>query len=151
MNIPPLLLLSEGGNPRLRRAPMLRPKEIELHLTVAKLLRDYSSEDWRWTHVPTGEHRDIRTAAKLKAMGSRRGFPDFILISPHGRIFFLELKRAGEALSEVQEDFRLWCVRCGISHVIARTIDDVLAACDAWGCLRIRVPSVRLTTQVTRP
>ncbi len=137
--LPPLLAIAEGRKVRARKAPVWRPKEVELHITVAKLLRDHCLEDWRWTHIPTGEHRDIRTAAKLKAMGSRAGFPDFVLVSPYGSVRFLELKRTGGKLSEVQDDFRLWCVAYGVPHVVARTIGDVLAACESWGCLRVSV------------
>jgi hypothetical protein len=38
--LPPLLVIAEGRKPRARRAPRVRPKEIELHVTVAHLLRD---------------------------------------------------------------------------------------------------------------
>jgi hypothetical protein len=58
--------------------------------------------------------------------------PDFVLIGPSGRVFFLELKRIGERLSEEQEDFRLWCVRSAVPYAVATL--------DAWGCLRIVIP-----------
>ena len=53
-------------------------------MSVARLLRDYGLPRWRWTHIPSGELRDVRTAAKLKQMGTQRGWPDFLLIAPNG-------------------------------------------------------------------
>jgi hypothetical protein len=135
--VPPLLMLAEGRKPRPRKAPMNRPKESVLHFAVAKLLREHCLPDWLWTHIASGELRDVRTAAKLKAMGVRRGWPDFILVPPIGQLHSLELKRAGEVLSDDQEAFQLHCIRHGWPHVVARTLDEALVALDAWGCLRI--------------
>ncbi|PZR89499.1 MAG: hypothetical protein DLM68_06035 [Hyphomicrobiales bacterium] len=84
-----------------------------------------------------GEVRDIRTAAKLKAMGVRRGWPDFILVPPTGQLHCVELKRIGERLSEDQKEFKLFCIRHGIPHSVARTFDEALGALDSWGALTI--------------
>jgi hypothetical protein len=113
--VPPLLLLAEGRNPRPRRAPLCRPKEITLHMAVAKLLRDHALPEWQWTHVP-----------------------DFILVPPAGQLHCLELKRQGETLSDAQERFQLWCIRHGVPHSVAYSVDDALAVLNAWGCLRWR-------------
>ncbi len=43
------------------------------------------------THVPAGEIRNKRTAAKLN--GTKPGWPDFILTPPTGQLHCLELKR----------------------------------------------------------
>jgi len=143
MTTPPLLLLAEGRKPRLRRAPRVRPKEIATHMGVAKVLRDHARPEWRWTHVPNGELRDVRTAAKLKQMGVRRGWPDFILVSPRGLLHCLELKRLGEELSDDQEAFRAWCISHGAPHVVAWTFDEALAALDTWGVLRIDIAAMK--------
>jgi hypothetical protein len=116
---PPLLMLAEGRKPRARRAPLIRPKEITLHMAVAKVLREHCLPTWLWTHIASGELRDIRTAAKLKAMGVRRGWPDFILVPPIGQLHSLELKRAGEDLSDDQEAFQLHCIRHGWPQCVA--------------------------------
>src|ERR1700704_2425574 len=137
--LPPLLVGMAGGKPRARKAPLIRPKELELHLTVAKLLRDWAKYDWKWTHIAHGEARDKRTAAKLKAMGTQPGWPDFILVKPNGRLHCLELKRIGETLRTHQKYFRVWCVNCGIPHSVCRTIDDVLVTLRLWDCLRITI------------
>jgi hypothetical protein len=137
--IPPLLKIMEGKRARPRKAPLTAPKESVLHIAVANTLRDHALPEWQWTHVPSGELRDIRTAVKLKRMGVRRGWPDFILLPPTGRLHCLELKRHGEELTEEQEAFQLWSIRHGVPHSVAFTFDEALAFLDAIGCLRIKI------------
>jgi hypothetical protein len=139
MTVPPLLMLAEGRNPRLRGTPKSRPKEISLHMAVATLLRKRARPDWPWTHIGHGEARDPRTAGNLKQMGLQPGWPDFVLVPPRGQLHCLELERLGESLSDAQEGFRFWCVRFGVPHVTAYSIDVVLVAFEAWGCLSIKV------------
>ena len=87
-----------------------------------------------------GKYRDIRTAAKLKGMGVRRGWPDFLLIAPDGHVHCLELKRKNASLTDDQESFMLWCIAHGVPHSVAHTIDEVLTVFACWGCLRIKIP-----------
>jgi hypothetical protein len=125
-----------------------------LHFGVAKLLRDHCLPEWEWAHYPSGEHRgvcvgtdyagkkiymkDIRTVTKLKQMGTKPHWPDFIFIAPDNTFHCLELKRAGEKLDDGQEEFRERCVRRGTPHVVARTMEEVLLTFEVWGCLRVR-------------
>ncbi len=140
---PPLLQLAAGRKVRSRKAPLYRPRESKLHSDVASLLRDHCLPDWKWRHI-NAKAMDFREGAILKKMGANPGWPDFVLVSPYGSVRFLELKRIGEDIDEgsAQDDFRMWCVAHGVPHVVARTMGDVLAACDAWGCLRV-VPVAR--------
>jgi hypothetical protein len=140
---PPLLAICAGRKPRPRKAPQSRPKEISTHVAVAKVLLDHARPEWLWTHIASGELRDVRTAAKLKAMGVRRGWPDFILVPPAGQLHSLELKRIGEDLTDDQEAFQLHCIRHGWPHSVAYSLDDALAAFDHWGCLRIKIGGSR--------
>jgi len=140
MTSPPLLMLAAGQRPRvLRRSAQFRPRESALHFAVAKLLRDYASPDWRWSHFPAGEHRDKRTAGKLKGMGLQCGWADFLLFSPAAILHALELKRIGEDLTCEQEAFRDWCAEHGAPFAIAKSIDEALAALGQWNTLRIRI------------
>lgn len=140
---PPLIMIAQGRKPRLRKAPRARPKELVLHMAVAKVLRDHARPEWQWCHIPAGEVRDIRTATKLRQMGTKPGWPDFVLIPPTGQVHCLELKRQGEGLSDAQEDFRLWYVHHGVPHVVAFTLDQALVAFDHWGCLTIKIATPR--------
>jgi hypothetical protein len=137
--LPPLLMIADGRKPRLRKAVVPRPLELQLHMAVADVLRRYAKPDWRWSHFPSGEHRDVRTAAKLKAMGVQRGWPDFVLLDPSGRLHALELKRQGETLSDDQEAFQEWAIARGVPHSVVRSVDEALAVLDAWGALRIKI------------
>jgi hypothetical protein len=137
---PPLLMIAEGRKPRPRKAPLARPKEIVLHMAVAKVLRDHVLETWAWTHIPSGELRSKITAAKLKRMDAKPGWPDFILVAPSGQLHGLELKRIGERLSGPQEEFQSWCIKHAVKHSVAYNFDQALAALGAWQCLRIKIP-----------
>jgi hypothetical protein len=139
----PLLALVSGRKPRATRARTVRPKEIVLHMAVAKILRDHCLPEWQWFHVPSGELRDIRTASKLKQMGVKPGIPDILLIPPTGRIHCLELKRQGEMLSDAQEDFQCHAIKHGWPHSVADSFDQALAVLDAWGCLRLKIGPAR--------
>jgi hypothetical protein len=135
-SLPPLLVAMSGRKPRLRRARVPVPKEIKLHVPVAKLLKDHCLPEWRWTHI-NRKAKDAREGAIFRTMGVKAGWPDFLLISPYGSIRFLELKRVGEEPSDAQKEFRSWCLRHGVPHEIVWTIDQALAALDSWKCLRI--------------
>jgi len=135
MTMPPLLMIAEGRKPRPRKAPISRPREIELHRRTAATLRKLARPDWQWWHTPNGERRDGRTAAKLKAMGVRPGVPDFMLIGPDGAARLLELKREGEALSDAQLGFKLWAIRHGVAYVVAENFSHVMTALQTWGAV----------------
>jgi hypothetical protein len=64
--MPPLLIIAEGRRARPRKAAADRPRELALHLSVVDVLRKLALPDWRWSHFPAGEHRDVRTAASFR-------------------------------------------------------------------------------------
>jgi hypothetical protein len=136
---PALLQLMAGKRVRARRAPRVRPKEISLQIAVAKLLTDHALPTWRWSHFPAGERRDVRTGARLKRMGLHRGWPDVVLINPAGLFHGLELKRAGQTLTDDQAEFQLWSIRHNVPHSVAFTFDEALRFLDHIGCLRIKL------------
>jgi hypothetical protein len=137
---PPLLAAMSGANPRLRGERIPVPKELELHMPVAKLLREHCLPDWRWTHFPAGEKRPVRAATKLKQMGLKRGWPDFLLFAPYDsrQIHGLELKRLGAELTEEQEEFGAWLTDHYGKYAVCWTLDQVLWTFEQWGCLRIK-------------
>jgi hypothetical protein len=140
---PPLLRLMDGKRARPRKAPAGSPKESRLQTDVADILKAHARMEWRWSHFPAGERRDVRTGARLKRMGLQKGWPDFQLVSPRGLFHALELKRAGEDLTEEQQDFQVWCCRFGVPHSVAYSLNDALAVLDAWGVLRVRIGGAR--------
>jgi hypothetical protein len=155
MNLtPPLLAMMSDAKARPARRCGPVPKELSLHMPVAKLLREHCKLDWQWAHYPSGElrgiyagddehgkkiyQRDIRTATKLKQMGLKRGRPEFELNSPdRGLPHYLELKRLGCGLTDDQQEFRDWCLDHHVPHEVAWTWEKVLLVFEQWGCLRI--------------
>jgi hypothetical protein len=137
-SLPPLLALASGRKVRPRKPPGWRPREIKLHCCVADLLASHCVAEWLWTHI-NRKAKDAREGAILKKMGCRNGWPDFLLLSPHCVFHGLELKRAGEELTEGQEEFRAWVLSHGGEYEVARTIDVVLDVLGRWGCLRVEV------------
>ncbi len=132
-----LPLFPSRGKPRAYREPKApAPKEFVLHRAVADHLRAFARPDWRWTHFPAGEKRDPHTAAKLKAMGLQRGWPDFLLIAPGGFLHALELKRRGETMSEEQESFAAWCREQGIPFVCTDDLREAIVTLSGWGVLK---------------
>jgi hypothetical protein len=136
---PPLLVGMAGGKPRAKRFRAPAPRESKLHVDVAAVLRDHCLPDWLWRHI-SAKAANAREGAIMKRMGVRAGWPDFILISPEGNVRFLELKRLGEEPSDTQKEFRLWCVKHGVTYVIAWNMKAVLAAFGVWGCTRLKLP-----------
>jgi hypothetical protein len=141
--IPPLLRLMAGKKARPRKAPRVRPREMRLHLDVARVLLDHSNPEWFWWHTPNGGKRDIITASLFKKMGVKPGVFDFVLVAPSAVAHFLELKREGESLSDAQEKFQLHAIKHGWPHSVADSFDTALAALDHWGALRIRIGGAR--------
>jgi len=129
-------------------------KEFNLHVMVAGILTRWGTPDWEWTHLPFGEHRSAITGARLKRMGTKRGWPDFILLAPpdepidgghfdprwlFGRVHFLELKRKGAKLTPEQEEVRCSILAKGHTHHTADNFDDALAILKKWGAVRASV------------
>ena len=79
--------------------------EVALQIAIADFLRlNENRAIWEWWHVPNGELRDKRTAAKLKAMGVKPGCPD-IVIDHMGQIIYIEIKHGRGKLSQAQEEW----------------------------------------------
>jgi hypothetical protein len=119
---------------RLKRPPA--PPEFRSHVVVADLLGYLISPGWLWTHFPSGENRTEATGARLKRMGLKKGWPDFILVSPDGVFHGLELKRPGGALTHAQRDFKLHCAAYGWPYSVAFSVDEAKAVLNAWGAIR---------------
>jgi hypothetical protein len=123
--------------------------EFKTHCMVADALRIGAMPGWQWTHFPAGEARPsfvdkkgrrVSPAAdRLKRMGLMPGWPDFVLVSPAGRFFGLELKRGKAPLTDDQEAFRKWCGAHLVPYVVARSFDDAIRALAGWGAIRVRL------------
>jgi hypothetical protein len=131
---------------RYRTVKMPEPSELQIHSSlvaqlrgkVVQLLRD----DVVMFHIPNGEIRDIRTAAKLKAMGVLPGVADLQFMwkeAPYGwllRVLFLELKAPGKKPTDSQLLFKTRAEACGAYWACADNIDDALRIVGEYGLLK---------------
>lgn len=126
---------------RKRRTP-----EQDFQKDCVKFLNAALPPSWRVVHIPnggtTGGHKAKIVGGIRKAMGVREGFPDLMLVGP-GRSVAIELKaagRRGKVLSTAQEEWRDWFASVGLPWFLARSVEDVIAAChDAGVPLRVRL------------
>ena len=119
--------------------------EFKLHVMVADVLDRWGTKGWRHTHLPFGEYRGDPerakiTGARLKRMGTKKGWPDFILCSPYPpEVHFLELKRKGAQLTDEQDDLAAWFDTNGYTYAVADTFKDAIDILKAWGAVRATV------------
>lgn len=87
---------------------------------VAKLLH----------HSPNGGRRNAREAARFKAMGTRAGFPDLILLLPSAdgqyRFLAIELKTKAGRQSEHQKDYEQLITEHGGKYVVVRSVEEFI-------------------------
>jgi hypothetical protein len=139
------LSLFKGKRQRGVRPPPA--PEFNSHVFVADLLRRWANPAWRWTHIPSGEHREHRidrngrrwspSGQRLQRMGLKPGFPDFVFFGPARAVFLLELKRERKGrVSDAQDDVFGALLASGFDLVVAVTVDEATAALKARGILR---------------
>ena len=110
------------------------PSELSIHIAVASHLRFRARPGLVWWHTPNGEKREKRDAAKLKAMGTLAGLPDFFFLD-NGRLFGLELKRNKGRISPEQRAVSAALERNGATCATAFGLDDALAVLEGWGLI----------------
>jgi hypothetical protein len=113
-----------------------RPSELEITRSVAQILDQFALPGWLHTHFPAGEKRSAATGERLKSMGLKPGFPDFLLIGPDGKHYWLEIKRHDGVLSPAQRVLMTAMVARGIPYAIARSPEDGLFILNRWGVIK---------------
>jgi hypothetical protein len=95
---------------------------------------------WRYTHLPFGEHRDHAinpktgkryspTGSRLKRMGTKKGWPDYIFVGPARAMFWLEMKRGKRGRpSEEQEEIAAHLLGCGFDYLRASSYKQAIDA-----------------------
>ena len=122
-------------------------KEATFHIQLVSTLRWCLRPDVIYRHVPNGEHRDPRTAAKLKAMGVLAGSADleFHWCEADGtggkrrRLLHLELKVGNRRQSATQMAFALAMRLLGDDYEVARSIDEAIGVIGKRGLIRSNV------------
>jgi hypothetical protein len=111
-------------------------KEFALHCMVADMLRRWIEPGWQWTHIASGEKRDIITAVRLKRMGVAPGWPDLMFFHEDGPVAFLELKRHGSKQTEAQAALGDFLRNAGHRYNCVDNFDDAITTLKSWGILR---------------
>jgi hypothetical protein len=120
--------------------------EDDLHESVASALDVLLMPPAMWTTFPAGSvPLPPQFATKLSRLGLHRGWPDILIL--HQRVFGVELKRVGGALSRTrimrtrsgavhvldgQVDVFPRLVAAGMAIAVCRSVDEVLAALATW-------------------
>ncbi len=131
---------------------MAEQREDSLQIEITATLR-LTFPGLYFHHSPNGWHgggkpwQNARQASKLKAMGTKNGFPDFLFLidetTIHGdfltntgktEVAFIELKRPGKYLEPEQKEFRDMCQGRGIKWALCRSYEEVRDTLIGWGC-----------------
>lgn len=119
-------------------------KEAAFHIQLVSMLRHCLRPNVIFRHIPNGEHRDPRTAAKLKAMGVLPGSADLEfhwMEVDAAKIFrrkllHLELKVGNRPMSMAQVEFALAVRLLGDEYHVVRSVDEALIALGEHGLIR---------------
>lgn len=110
-------------------------QEETIHRAVVELLQVSARPGVFWTHMPAGELRTEATGRKLKAMGTKPGVPDLILVRD-GHFYGLELKRENGRLSRAQVAAHQELAEAGATVVVAYGLDEAIRVLKGWGMIR---------------
>jgi hypothetical protein len=83
--------------------------------------------------------RELRTAAtagKLARMGTRRGYPDFMIFHADGRVDFLEVKRPGGKLTSDEAHIAARMIRAGHRFTVVDSFKAAVSVLVTWGVVR---------------
>lgn len=123
-----------------KRQPTDAQAEYRLHVGCVKwfwlVAAPKLHRPWLW-HTPNGGQRDVRVAAKLKAMGTLKGAPDLMALwmaplDGNGggllhRQAWIELKAGKGRVSPEQEEWHRMACHHDVSHHVVRTLDEFAA------------------------
>jgi hypothetical protein len=119
--------LNEQARPRrdLNREARVQAAIVEWARLVAPELLIFA--------VPNGGLRSKAEAARMKWTGVLAGIPDLAIVTPGGRVHFIEVKTPAGRLSDEQRAIWNALVALGTPTAICRSIDEARSAFAAWG------------------
>ena len=104
--------------------PARRNDEEKFGRALAQYLRFALPDNATFTHIPLGGQRHSRAAARLAGMGTKAGWPDY-LICWRGRAIFIEIKTDRGRLSAVQRQMIDKLILCGCEVCVCRSLECV--------------------------
>lgn len=126
---------SPAGMQTQRVAAAERITEEAIHRAVVAHVAVRVRPGVVYWHTPNGEARGAGIGGKLKALGTRAGMPDLMLLCC-GRLYALELKRDGGRLTDHQRRTLSDLEAAGAVTAVAYGLDDALGRLTSWGLLR---------------
>ena len=127
------------GRWRTVKAPA--PSEVQVQAALVRHLQFRARPDLVYFHVPNGELRDKRAAAKLKAMGVLPGVSDLVFVwydyaADRLKNLYLELKTRGRKQSAEQQDFAAAIAAVHADYVCVHNLDAALDTLKQLGLLQ---------------
>lgn len=85
-------------------------------------------------HSPNGGYRTAAEARIFKAMGTRAGFPDLVLLRPKNGFSLLgiEMKTDKGKLSGYQKEYQEFFQKNGMEYKVVRNLDEFMAIVTDW-------------------
>lgn len=79
-------------------------------------------------HSPNGGFRNSREAGRFKAMGTRAGFPDLVLLVPRNgyHALFVEMKTRAGCQTEFQKRYQSALEKEGYLYIICRSVEEFI-------------------------
>jgi len=125
----PARMSSASRDPRVAEMP-----EYRIQAAIVEHLRATIGN--RKLHAsPNGAHHNDKQGAKLRWTGTLNGWPDLEVLSPGGRVHFIEVKTLTGRLQPAQVEMRDWCEANDVPWALVRSLDEALASAKAWGLL----------------
>jgi hypothetical protein len=108
--------------------------EDVIQAQIVSLLENHAIPLLIWFAIPNGGKRDIRTAVKMKATGTKAGVLDLQLICPRTlKPHFMEVKEPINGhLSKEQEKFGEQCTLLGIPWAVVTSLEEAEKQLDEW-------------------
>lgn len=94
--------------------------------------------DALWWHTPNEGKRGWRAQRDFKALGSKAGVPDIMLVH-QSKAYAIELKAAKGRLTPAQNQFHASLTQAGVPVATCRSERDVVDQLQAWGLLQRKV------------
>lgn len=111
--------------------------EFRLACVVSDYLR-FAAPGLLISHFPAGELRTEKTGGRLKRVGLKPGWPDYIGVLSDGRAFGIELKAEGGRMSESQQAVRSAFAARNAPYFVVRSLDDLIETLDELGVAHAR-------------
>lgn len=120
-------MLAAQGKPKIRNKPRHDEENMQIHC-VRWFDYQYPKLKLHLHASPNGGKRDEREGARFKAMGTRAGFPDLLLLHPNKFYPFMgiELKTEKGRQSEHQKEYQKMFEEIGAKYIVVRSLEQFM-------------------------